>query len=1050
MKYWFTDSKADMSALEGAPSLADKIKIVKDKMKVEAGAVDAEDVVSIPDVWNIHRTYEMMLLYTGDADDKVSRDYKEAVLRQWYAILAMHFLGEAKFGLTLGAENITEEKIAMMPEVSAELLRTKKILQAAWNARPPKRISQSPNFDPNAIHVYYVMNSQGQKLPYAMSSATTFLVPTSDAWGNLYSVCTKIPWISKKPKGAGFKIQDPAEVVGALTLVERETFRQRLNEIVYADLNETLTRGMGEATKLSELINNYANIPGHLLKSLVMEDVFSGGQIIDMHYVQFRGCKMAANEGDSNIGGMDDRCVCSRQEDDGTFTNYLISIPITNQAINWILEGRANYSVTLAYLAGQPQFTCQYTFEGRQYTKVFSGAAANLHEIDQANMGTTAIWPRYKMGDWSKYYVFHQPARGALINGGETYSVEPKAEAMEERVFPTDTTNVQYKLLNYWPQAWILWQSDSAANRLAVGYFLTREIKVIDKVEGQVYKAAIDFGTSSTMLYGGISREGTENIAEPIQGDRIWSLPIFAPKSGNGAAAIFRYFIPPTNSDTKFAPLQSILAIGRGTGTQVFTGNWTYFQQAAEGKSRQPLPDSFIIHSNLKWDPINTLYTTSFLLMVSYYVALEARVCGCSLLDAVISYPSAMTNWANYAHNLDNQLSIACEVASIAMATQPSVTITESCAVAQRTRRITTAATQFCTIDIGGGTSDIFLFKNDGDPRNLTWDGYESSLLCGARAILLENFVADKGCLNALIGLVPGDPVMLALQANVPQMSSWTRITDRETIQRNIESLLPVSFSDNAGHGHTAGEELRQRAVSNEGLANPSIARLRKRVAYYAAAVLFYAGLMTRDTGTKVDQLQLRFAGNGSKTLDWISSNPNHIKRFLSAMFNAGAGIEEEGKGQNPKNIQFANAPKHEVADGALKAPIAMRIHIDEILAGEAVALYDDEHSEPIAVWPVGKNIVAELFQGARHFTPGNDMLKTFVKAFRNAAISILQINLKADEFDPKVADADGVILDINEKVAAIVAGHNPDKKSFFMIGVEALSSEYFRIQRER
>lgn len=1051
MIHWFTDSKADLRALEGAPSVADKIKIVKDKMKVEAGAVDAEDVVSIPDVWNIHRTYEMMLLYTGDADDKVSRDYKKAVLRQWYAILAIHFLGEAKFGLTLGTENITEEKIATMPETSAELLRTKKILQAAWNARPTKQISISPDFNPHTIRVHYVENALGQLLPYAMSSATTYMVPTADAWENLYSVCKDIQWISPKPNGVGYQIQDPTTVPGALTLVERSNFRNFLNGIIER-LNAVTAIDLGAVETLSTLLRAYVNNPGGLIAPPNEVDIFPAN--LPIYYVRLSGYRAIAAEDDPCIGGIDDRCVCSIVGNDRTVSKYLVSIPITNQAKEWMLQGQGNYSVQLIYQEGLLQFVAKYTYNGLLFQKVFSETEANLHEIDQSIMGVTALWPRFKMDNWQKYYIFHQSATGARVGGGETYSIEPEVKAELEYSFLTeDVGALKYIVLNAWPQTWILWQKDAAGNRSAIGYFLTRAIIAANQVPGRVYKAAIDFGTSSTMLYGGISGDHPG----PIEGDHIWSLPIFAPNKVDSAAAIFRYFIPPTNTVTTVAPLQSILAIENQDQAPVFSGNWTYFQQAAESLSRKTLPERFAIHSNLKWDPVEgQLYTSSFLLMVAYYVALEARACGCSTLDTVISYPSAMTGWRNYVQKIDGQMGIACEIANITLLDHHAVTdrrvpwrsrtITESCAVAQRTSQ-NHRATQFCSIDIGGGTSDIFIFKNDGDDTNLAWDGYESSLLCGARAILLESFVADPNCLRELIGLVPADPIMRALKAAVPQIEEeWTKKKlTRETMQRNIEFLLSVKFIDSTNQWHSAGEELRQRAVSQAGLANPSVARLRKRVAYNAAAVLFYAGLMTRGTGTKVDQLHLRFAGNGSKTLQWISNDDENTKRFLSVMFNAGAGVEIESSGQKPVNIQFAVDPKHEVADGALKDQIGMAIHVDEILAGEVVKLFNGLQRGAFAEWPAGKNIALELFDDARNFVPSNEMLKTFVRAFREAIRGILLINLGSGEFDPALSDEPGVRHAINQKVADIVAGINPDKKSFFMIGVDALSDHYFR-----
>ncbi|HWR28697.1 MAG TPA: hypothetical protein VN631_02590, partial [Negativicutes bacterium] len=964
-----------------------------------------------------------------------------------------HFLGKEKFNLKMESSKFSNDEVTNMSVTSPELLKTKSIIDSTWKARPKRKISTSPIFDPDSINIHYIVNAQGKKLPYAMSSATTYLVPTADCWENLYSVCPDIQWIKPKRNSAGrivkYLVEDPAKVAGALTLVERNKLKNDMSDII-AQLKNTERSDYAAVEVLAALFQQYVDDESGLQAPPKREDVFPDA--LQMYYVKFSNCSDKPTADDPSIGGMDDRCVCSFHEPNGGYTNYLVSLPLSNQAKDWMLASAGQYSVRLAYEAGRPQFVASYAYRNQLFEKIFDHNAANLHEINQATMSVTALWPRYKMNDWKKYYVFRQHAIGARIGDGITYYIEPEEKAENENIFETeDAGTLKYSAMNKWPSTWELWRNEPSGAKSAVGYFLTRAVVAPNKIPGKVYKAAIDFGTSSTMLYGGDS----DSDAAIIDGRNLWSLPLFAPRSIDGATAIFRFFIPPTNSITNFSPLQSILAIENEDKAPVLTGNWTYFQQAAVELSRRELSPRFTTHSNLKWDPIaGKIYTTSFLLMIAYYILLEARANGCSTLDTMISYPSAMSGWADYVKKMNQQLECAQEVAKIELVDNhaaeerkiqwKSKTITESRAVAQR-MCLNHQATQFCSIDIGGGTSDIFIFKNDGDEKKLTWDGYESSLLCGARSILLESFVQDQNCLHELIGLAAKDSIMAALKEAVPQMESWaTSKLNREKIQSNIEFLLSVKFMDSTNQWHNAGEELRQRAVSQVGLTNRSVSILRKRVAYYTAAILFYAGMMTRDTGTKVDQLHLRFAGNGSRTLQWISNDDNNTKRFLSRLFNVGAGIEAEDEGQDFQNIQFASDPKHEVADGAMKRPIPMGKHIDEILSGEVVTLYDAAGVE-FAKWSVSQNIAHELFHNAKSVIPGNETLKKFISAFREAMRSILLIPLRADEFNPEVADAPGVRLSINTKVADIVAGINPDKKSFFMIGVDALSDHYFK-----
>lgn len=1063
MKYWFTDPDADLSLSGGQASLADKIKLVKDRMKVDAGSINVEDVVSIPDVWSIHRIYEMLLLYSIGPNDEVSQKYKEAVLRHWHAILAIHFLGTTKYGLNMGCEQISAQTIKNMPSAPAALAQTKAILRSLWDARPMTQISSSPSLNPDSVNVYYVEDKSGNRLPYAMSSATTFLVPTADSWDNLRAVCGKIKWIipikdtkkdtrpnDQKKNTVHYSATDPSSINGALTLVERMSLVSKLNGIV-AQLQAANSNDPAAVQTLQNLLIDYATA---IQTPPTEDDIFITPTVEaerdagKMYYVQFKDCKSAADASDPHIGGADPRCVYSVVEK-GIRTNYLISMPISEQAVGWVLNGSGKYTVTKTPIAGKIEFTIDYIYNNQSFKKIFSEDNANLEEIDQADLSIAAIWPRFQMEHWNRYFVFRHEARGRRVGDQTTYALIAENKPARENVFPVeDEGKVYYAEHAVWPRRWVLRKSDRQGNQTDVGYILSEPVKAMQQIPGKCYHAAIDFGTSATMIYGAVN----EYAARPIESENLWSLPLFVPK-GDRAAELLRFFIPTTNAEFSVSPLQSILAIESSNQAPMLIGNWIYFQKAAKMYSKKDMYNRFTVHSNLKWDSIRgLLFTTSYLRMISYFVALEARANGCTEVATTISYPTAMTGSKAYIKNIDSQMKDACESVALEFLKnnaekEPqwnSEITTESRAVAQHIRK-QMSATQFCSIDIGGGTSDIFLFKNDGDRFNLKWDGYESSLLCGARAILLESFVTDHACLDALIHLEKSDAVMDALSYFVPQVTDWAKDTDAEKIRRNIEFLLSVRFTDSAGGEYSAGEQLCARAVSQAGLANTSVARLRKRVAYKVAAILYYAGMMTRKTGTRIEDLHILFAGNGSKTLNWISDDDKKTKRFLSAMFNAGAGIDQpnDAAAQKFENIHFASDPKHEVASGAMMKTIDMQNHIDEILAGEKVHLLD-ENKKVCGEWPVDRNIALEVLNSSNHYITDNDELKAFVAAFRKAMMGILLIPLNADQFNPATADNRGIRLDIDEIIAKMAKGEIPDKKSFFMIGVDALAKQYF------
>lgn len=1051
MRYWFTDSDANLSTVNALPTMADKLKRIKDAMQVDVNAVDFDDVRSIPDTWYIHRIYEMMMLHP--INGVVYEKYQAAVLRHWHAICAVYFVGAQKFGLQIHSSALDNDTFDKMEAITPAQIQTKSIMQSTWNARPTRMISRHPFYDPNSIKIHYIVNpATDARLPFAMSSATTFLVPTADAWKNLYAVCPGIPWIravrNAEERIIKYQVLDPAYNAGMLTLSERQSFRNSLNQIAETAVSNSVPEEQNATETLAKLIRTYIDDPAGLLAPPGTPDIFPDDR--KLYYVAMPGNPAATDDSDPQIGGVDDLCTCSQADEMGTFTNYLVSLPVSAQAKDWILNGAGKYQISVTMATGSPQFTAVYTYGGVIHQKTFCQAAANTLEVTANDMGISTMWPRYKMDNWTRYYVFREEFRGARVGAGLTYAIVPEEKPVDERTYSVkdtdaianeDTGAITYSEFERWPQSWFLIEKDGAGNTRQVGYFLTRAIPAPPQVPGRTFTAAIDFGTSSTMIYG-----RHNDIATALGGANLWSLPLFAGMSRS--SEIHRFFIPSTQVPSTIMPLQSILAIENENKAPILLGNWSYFRQSAEALSRRTLPNPFAVHSNLKWDPLSSFYTTSYLQIVSHMVALEARSLGCAILKAIITYPSAMTSWDSYLQKMQTQLKEACASAGLTYENDSTVTVTESEAVARRMYAIVPQATQFCSIDIGGGTSDIFLFFHDGNPTKRTWDGYESSLLCGARDILLEGFVRDQNCLFDLIELVADDPVMKEMRAQVPQIDSWRTQLGREEVQRNIEFLLATSFIDTTRKIHDAGEELRLRAVSEDGLKRPSIAKLRKRIAFRLAAILYYAGLMTRGTGTRIDELHLQFAGNGSKTLLWIAEDTTKIKAFLSAMFNAGAGLDPTApdyavRAQRSTNIAFSQYHKHEVSDGAMREPIAMGTHVNEILAGERVQLYNAA-GEVFEVWSMCRNIADELFNNASSFVPSNDTLRAFVESFRVAMITSLAIPLRQDEFDPAIADASGIRQKIKDKVAAIANREVPDKKSFFMVGVDELCEQYF------
>ncbi len=342
----------------------------------------------------------------------------------------------------------------------------------------------------------------------------------------------------------------------------------------------------------------------------------------------------------------------------------------------------------------------------------------------------------------------------------------------------------------------------------------------------------------------------------------------------------------------------------------------------------------------------------------------------------------------------------------------------------------------FCTIDIGGGTSDIFLYYRRS--LNKPWHGLGSSLRIGARGIFHSSFWQNRGLLAQILheqtqetsGLLDIDQFESLRPAGgkilrISELATATIV--EEELQSFIESLLEFRTNRDSRF-YPIVNMLRQIVQTSSSV---QIRNFRIRIAYYIGAVCYYAGMMARDREgfepLQVSDLTIFFAGNGSKVIEWICDDDEAVGRFVKEMFRAGVCKEEE-----PRDVLFSGRPKHEVARGAMLSTRKI-LHVREkniVLAGEQFSQNNVTHT---AFSGMDEIAFDDLFE------PEQDELKTFLRAFRVSVGSLVPSGPGCLRYEyPENYDPLNFKNKVMERVEQMQA-KKEERKPLFLIGVEII-----------
>ncbi|MEN6419253.1 MAG: hypothetical protein ABFC73_10075, partial [Clostridiaceae bacterium] len=749
---------------------------------------------------------------------------------------------------------------------------------------------------------------------------------------------------------------------------------------------------------------------------------------------------------DPLLGGVDSCCYSidekprATSKDDYGYVQYVM--PITAHCRRLLASGELSYAISASSSAAvlkSATITLTRKSDGARLQMIYGETNPIVKIENYVDISSATIWPRQKTEDWTPYFAFcyDEPVEASRVSGEESphYTVEPDMDAKSLFTVPSarEGESYRYYAMNEFPEYWAVKRTFEKAIT-TVGYFRARRSAIGLPDSKNTFHAAVDFGTTSTMLYGGV------NDAEPaaVPAKTLYAGAVCNPNRNERDQSI-SCFVPPKTRLWDIALLHSLLAEAPNTQSgqtrEPLFGTWAFYRAASYDRREQLNMKECVQHSNLKWNVSNPFDTINYLTEVLYFLALEARANGCKTLSLLASYPSAMAS-SRQKEYIKIVKDIAGEVAGkTGLSVAPVTSITESFAAANEVADANLSM-NFCTIDIGGGTSDIFLYYRRS--LNKPWQGIGSSLRIGARGMFHSSFWQNRGLLAQILNeqtsessslkdieqfekLRPagGDILLISELATAP--------IDEEKLQRFIESLIEFQIERDGKHYPVVN--MLKQIVQTSG--SVQIRNFRLRIAYYIGAICYYAGMLARDREgfepLQVSDLTIFFAGNGSKVIEWICDDDEAVACFVKEMFRAGVGKEEE-----PRDVLFSDKPKHEVARGAILSTRKI-LHIKErntIIAGERYS----QNGVPSTAFTGMEEIVSDT-----SLDPEQDELKAFLSAFHASAGSLVQSGLGClryvfpEGYDP---------LSFKNKVVQRVEqmqSKKEERKPLFLIGVEII-----------
>jgi hypothetical protein len=226
------------------------------------------------------------------------------------------------------------------------------------------------------------------------------------------------------------------------------------------------------------------------------------------------------------------------------------------------------------------------------------------------------------------------------------------------------------------------------------------------------------------------------------------------------------------------------------------------------------------------------------------------------------------------------------------------ITISESAAPYRYYRKKKGAKSEVVTIDVGGGTTDVYIVEND-KPKMLL------SFLFASNSIFGDGFNWDSDS-NGFVNLYYEPFTEILNNCGHPQLVETLKQIEERKHSPDIVTFFFSLFAN-------------KKINSNEALNFMLKLSQNKKLKY--VFILFYGAILyfiakSMKTNLLKRPLTLAFSGNGSKTLRILSSNNTTISEYAKLIFD---GVY--GNDGNRIDIIFEDEPKKATSKGGVLTP---------------------------------------------------------------------------------------------------------------------------------
>ncbi|MCL2197418.1 MAG: hypothetical protein FWB80_00695 [Defluviitaleaceae bacterium] len=598
---------------------------------------------------------------------------------------------------------------------------------------------------------------------------------------------------------------------------------------------------------------------------------------------------------------------------------YLIAMPLTEKgiglfqkceeagspikySISAINTGKIKIKMQIPMQPDLPGVMNGYYEYEREYVGVYDPTSNPNGTIRQTMVGSACeagIWPNRSIDGWNTYFYFCYRTKSQTdsISYMKPYGENKEPDSSHQL---SDHEVVDYYEFNEFPRFLTAYNGRDEI----VGYIpLNTNHYTPSPVDGeQNYHVYLDFGTSATVFYRKI--DGKMKDSQKFSGgsrsrnDLVAGIICSNPDRRSVNGKYFnQLFFPDSSIDVPFPSLlHDFWSVKHDRRRKHVLDARIFFKQLERTYTN---PSHGFVISNLKWSnsEINTFRTNVYFEHLVRLIGLDAHINGCTSLLLYQSYPGAMNKYDEYLSRTKNIFVNTLSNDSSNVRFTSGGDITEGQAAAQFFN--TKIVPARCVIDIGGGSSDLFLYVQSDHDGVMKFVAKDSSIKFGARDVLVrvlrenaerhrQSGAYDKTYLHRLAssssldlyseGGHPEKPISAeTIKAIVSEAGSEERFV------AELEEFLARIHTTNTGDiaiGDKLHEALR--------LVNPKHEQNDRNfltlLAVNMAATVYYAGILARKIEHSFDSIELSFAGNGSKMLHWLGEK-NTLDKFLRRVF---------------------------------------------------------------------------------------------------------------------------------------------------------------------